>query len=106
MAASATVVERFYTLSAAAGELIWHDWQDAYSVYQPCSGETHLFNDTAAWLLERLGHSPASLAVLAGEAGFPPGGQDEAALAGLGFALERLLDLGLVDSLDGVASSL
>ena len=53
---------RLLTLAPAARELTWQDWGDGdYSVYQRTSAETHVFNETTALLLARLGQGPTTL---------------------------------------------
>jgi PqqD family protein of HPr-rel-A system len=88
-------------LLSAGRELVWQEWDDVYLVYQPSSGETHVFNETTALILRSLDQGPLaaalvkdwsekSLGIDAGELG------DE----DFAFAVGRLQELGLIDCLD------
>ncbi|BBL73615.1 hypothetical protein MishRS11D_07130 [Methylomagnum ishizawai] len=84
--------------AASAGGLLWRDWGDDYIVYQPSSGETHVFNQTTALILERLKQGPASLEqVLVWIVRLLELGPQELALDHLRIAAKRLDELGLIE---------
>lgn len=76
-----------------------------FIVYQPSSGETHVFNETTALILRGLEQSAKSLDELreftAGELGIAAGDLDADDLA---FAMARIEELGLIERLDEVVA--
>jgi len=90
-----------FILTPAARSLRWQDWEDIYIAYQASSAETHFFNETTALILQSLEHGPITLAeakewteaVLGVDRG-------ELAAGDFEFAIERLQELGLIESLD------
>jgi len=85
-------------LTAAAGELIWVQWDDAYDVYQPSSTETHVFNETTALILDALKDGPLSLeGVREWIVKTLDAEQDGLALEDLESAAARLDELGLIE---------
>ena len=77
--------------------LILQHWDDVFLVFQPSSAETHVFNETTAWILRSLEQGPQTadrvkesveLALGIGKAGL---GANEFA-----FAVWRLEELGLL----------
>ncbi|SMF93870.1 PqqD family protein, HPr-rel-A system [Methylomagnum ishizawai] len=84
--------------AVSADELLWQDWGDDYIVYQASSGETHVFNQTTALILERLKQGPASLEQvlvwIVHLLGIEP---QELALDHLRIAAKRLDELGLIE---------
>lgn len=93
------------TLTPAAGELIWVEWDDAYDVYQPSSTETHVFNETTALILEALKHGPLSLEGVRDWIAKTLGLEGEGlACEDLGLAVERLEELGLIARQDEAAA--
>lgn len=94
-------------LAPAASGLLWQYWDGDYIVYQISSGETHLFNETTALMLERLGQGPASLADvrqwIVETLSITEGGLSIHQLAA---AAGRLDELGLVEWVDEVPNPL
>ena len=85
----------------AAGSLRWQEWDDVYLVYQASSAETHVFNDTTALILRCLEQGPQSLEAVRGWTEAALGvGQGQLAADHFAFAIGRLEELGLVDSLE------
>ncbi len=85
----------------AAGSLRWQQWDDIYLVYQASSAETHVFNDTTALILRCLEQGPQSLAAARSWTEAALGvGQGQLAADHFAFAVGRLEELGLVDSLE------
>lgn len=87
--------------STAAGRgLRWQPWDGVYLVYQPSSAETHVFNETTALILRALEHDSQAIdalqAEVARELGVDPGDLEADDFA---FAVARLQELGLIDSL-------
>jgi PqqD family protein of HPr-rel-A system len=101
MAPPTCAIPRFATSTEAARKLIWKDWHDGISVYQPSSGETHFFNETTALILKRLERGPASLEdIRAWTAEFLDLEISELPEDGFSSAATRLDELGLVEWLD------
>lgn len=89
------------TSTPAAGSLRWQQWDDVYLVYQASSAETHVFNDTTALILRCLEQGPQSLEAVRGWTEAALGvGQGQLAADHFAFAIGRLEELGLVDSLE------
>jgi PqqD family protein of HPr-rel-A system len=85
-------------LTPAARDLIWVEWDDAYSVYQPSSTETHVFNETTALIVEALQAGPLELEGVAESVAQALGlAKDELAYPELESAAARLEELGLVE---------
>ncbi len=85
----------------AAGSLRWQQWDDVYLVYQASSAETHVFNDSTALILRCLEHGPQSLAAVRSWTETALGvEQGQLAADHFAFAVGRLEELGLVDSLE------
>jgi PqqD family protein of HPr-rel-A system len=81
--------------------LEWQAWDDVYIVYQPCSAETHVFNETTALILRCLENGVLSADVLK-ERTEAALGVDAGELAAddFVFATMRLEELGLIERLD------
>ncbi len=98
LAESATGADGQISITAAGRGLVWHDWEDAYIVYQPSSTETHVFNDTTAAALGLLQTANASFAELhtrlAHSLEINP---DELHRGDLAFVVNRLEELGLIE---------
>jgi PqqD family protein of HPr-rel-A system len=81
--------------------VLWQKWDDIYIVYQPSSAETHVFNETTAFILKCLEHGSLSMDEVKGltevALGAGPGELDADDFA---FATTRLEELGLIDCLD------
>ena len=87
-------------LSAGSG-FFWRQWDDVYIVYQPSSTETHVFNDTTALILQCLENGPLSTSVVKHRTEAALGlDQGELDIDEFAFAVGRLEELGLVDSLE------
>lgn len=85
-------------LTPEAGGLVWVEWEDAYSVYQPSSTETHFFNETTALILEALKQGPLTLEGVADRVVEALGVEKAELVAGdLEFAAARLEELGLIE---------
>jgi len=85
-------------LTPQARELVWVEWEDAYSVYQPSSAETHIFNETTRLIIEALEESPMTLEQTAGRIVKTIGVEkDELVFGDLRFAAARLEELGLIE---------
>jgi len=85
-------------LTAEAKELVWVEWEDAYSVYQPSSAETHFFNETTGLLLDSLKQGPLTLEAVADYIAESMNLEiNESIFSDLEFAASRLEELGLVD---------
>jgi PqqD family protein of HPr-rel-A system len=95
---------RTLKLAPAAQGLLWQDWGDHYSVYQPSSSETHVFNDTTALILETLRLGPASLEEIEKSVAEALG-VGKAELRGFSGVVGRLEELGLVEWLDEIPAS-
>ncbi len=92
---------KIIALTEAGSKILWQDWEDSYIVYQPSSGETHVFNETTALILKRLESGPASLEEIRAWAAESLGIEiSEIAEDGLSSVAERLDELGLADWLD------
>lgn len=89
------------TLTEAGQGLVWQNWDDVFIVYQPSSTETHVFNETTALILRCLEREPQSMNDLRdfteGALGLDAG---ELGTENFAFAIGRLEELGLVDSLE------
>ena len=89
------------SLPKSGCKILWQDWEDSYIVYQPSSGETHVFNETTALILKRLESGPASLEEIREWAAESLDIEiSEIAEDGLSSVAGRLDELGLVDWLD------
>ncbi len=88
-------------LIAAERILVWQEWDDVYIAYQPSSTETHVFNETTALILERLKQGPLEALVLKDYTEAALGiGQGELGSDNFAFAVGRLEELGLIESVD------
>ena len=97
---------RIITLTATGWELVWHEWDDVYIVYQPASSETHIFNDTTAAVLQSLENGALTMAVVADLTAQALDIEREKLLNGdLSFALGRLEELGLIEWSDEAAAA-
>ena len=47
-------------LTSEARDIVSHEFDDFYIIYQPSSTETHVFNETTTEILNCLAHSSAS----------------------------------------------
>lgn len=85
-------------MTPAGRELEWQGWEDVFSVYQPSSTETHVFNDITAALLQNLEKKALTMADVAEAiAAILNMSRDELSDNDLSFAIGRLEELGLVD---------
>jgi len=88
-------------LVSAGRKLVWQAWDEVYIVYQCCSAETHVFNETTALILRSLEQGPLAAELVKAQTetalGIVPGelGDDDFA-----FAVGRLDELGLIEYLD------
>jgi PqqD family protein of HPr-rel-A system len=95
---------RRLSLTPAGRELEWQGWEDVFSVYQPSSTETHVFNDMTAALLQSLEKGALTMADVAeAAAAILDMSRNELSDKDLSFAIGRLEELGLVDWSDEVA---
>ena len=76
-------------------------FEDEYFLFNPASGETHLLNASAMWLLDSLAAEPASPAMLKARllelTGADPGPEFDQALE---FQFKHLRTLGLIERFD------
>jgi PqqD family protein of HPr-rel-A system len=99
--AAASVEARRVVVAPASGALEWQEWDDIYIVYQPSSAETHVFNETTALILKCLEQGSQSLAVVRTWTEAALGvNQGELDAADFAFAVTRLEELGLIESMD------
>ena len=86
---------------SAGSSFLWRQLDDVYIVYQPSSTETHLFNETTALILQSLENGPLTTAVAKNRTEAALGvDQGELDIDEFAFAVGRLEELGLVDSLE------
>jgi PqqD family protein of HPr-rel-A system len=82
-------------------ELIWHEWDGIYIVYQPSSAETHVFNETTASILKCLEKGSLSKEAVSLQTEAALGvGAGELVADDFAFATMRLEELGLIERLD------
>lgn len=86
------------SLSPPAHDLVWEDWGDIYTVYQRSSAETHVFNETTAFVLNELLANATTLNRLI-DVTMEAMGLKESELVArdLTWAAKRLEELGLIE---------
>ncbi|MFM8331786.1 MAG: HPr-rel-A system PqqD family peptide chaperone [Candidatus Methylumidiphilus sp.] len=103
---SCILADNLLTITAAAKGLVWQEWEGVFIVYQPSSTETHVFNETAACVLQCLEQGSASIDALSkwitDSLGVASGGL---IIGDLAFAVNRLETLGLVDCCGDVVAN-
>ena len=88
-------------LTRSVRELAWQQLDDVFMVYQPSSAETHVFNETTALILKCLEQGVQSMAEVKSYTEEALGlGAGELGAEDFAFAVGRLEELGLVDSLE------
>lgn len=81
--------------------LVWCEWDDVFTVYQPSSAETHVFNETTALILKCLEKGPLSTEAIRRQTEAALGiGEGELVADDFAFATMRLEELGLIECLD------
>ena len=104
MAHSPTKVHQF-TYKLAGCSLQSQEWDHFIIVYQPSSGETHVFNETTALILRCLEGGPLSGEQLKKRTEVALGaGQGELVTDDFAFATMRLEELGLIECLDDASA--
>jgi PqqD family protein of HPr-rel-A system len=95
---------RRFFLTSAGRKLVWQDWDDVYILYQPSSTETHVFNDITAIVLQSLEKGALTMSEVVDrtvqELDLDRNGLSSGDLS---FAIGRLEELGLIESLDTAA---
>ncbi|HNC51428.1 MAG TPA: HPr-rel-A system PqqD family peptide chaperone [Accumulibacter sp.] len=84
-------------LISTGRSLIWQHWDDVFVVYQPSSAETHVFNETTAWILRSLEQGPQTARRVKEAVELALGiGNGDLGANDFAFAVWRLEELGLL----------
>ena len=88
--------------TSAVAELLWENWEDVFIVFQATSAETHVFNQCTAIILDCLENDLLSSDMLKKRAESALGvGEGMLACDDFSFAIMRLKELRLIESMDG-----